>query len=112
MNTVHSHLNYSLVFTALHQAAQMYEEAGAIEAAQDIRREEEKLARMTNTVLSPEILEDAESRRESNPLFDIPSFLNEAVRNPPPHQSLKTTTDASRQNWFDSFPELNVYSLD
>ncbi|KAM0806807.1 putative Transcription factor domain-containing protein [Seiridium cardinale] len=79
MNAAHLHLNYSMVFPALHQAAQMFEQAGAVDAANDIRREQDRLAMMTNTILSPEVLENGQAERDVNALFDIPSFWDEAV---------------------------------
>ncbi|ETS74222.1 hypothetical protein PFICI_14088 [Pestalotiopsis fici W106-1] len=93
MTAAHQHLNYSMVFPALHQAAQMFEGAGSVDAANDIRKEQDKLAMLTNTVLSPEVLEHGNAEREANQLFDIPSFWDEA-------------------NWDDAFPEMNVYTLD
>lgn len=60
----------------------MFEQAGAVDAASDIRREQDKLAMRTNTILSPEILEHDYADRASNALFDIPSFWDEAVRAP------------------------------
>ncbi|KAI4604168.1 hypothetical protein KJ359_000296 [Pestalotiopsis sp. 9143b] len=93
MTVAHQYLNYSVVFPALHQAAQMFEEAGSVEAANDIRREQDRLAMLTSTVLSPEVLEHGNAEREANELFDIPSFWDEA-------------------NWDDAFPEMNVYTLD
>lgn len=79
MNAAHNHLNYSMVFPILHQAAEMFEQAGAVEAANNIRHEQDRLAMMTNTVLSPEVLEHGAAEREANALFDIPSFWDEAV---------------------------------
>lgn len=80
MTVAHQYLNYSMVFPALHQAAQMFEEAGSVEAANDIRREQDRVAMLTSTVLSPEVLEHGNAEREANELFDIPSFWDEAVR--------------------------------
>ncbi|KAF7516461.1 hypothetical protein G7054_g14143 [Neopestalotiopsis clavispora] len=93
MTVAHQYLNYSMVFPALHQAAQMFEGAGSVDAANDIRKEQDKLAMLTNTVLSPEVLEHGNADREANQLFDIPSFWDEA-------------------NFEDAFPEMNVYTLD
>ncbi|KAH8205255.1 hypothetical protein TruAng_000502 [Truncatella angustata] len=93
MNAAHHYLNYSMVFPTLNQAAEMFEQAGAVEAAIDIRREQDKLALLTNTVLSPEVLEHGNLDKDANALFDIPSFWDEA-------------------NWDDAFPEMNVYTLD
>jgi hypothetical protein len=61
----------------LQQAARMFEQAGAIDAANELRIDGEKLAALTRTVVSPEIFTNSETPFPT--LFDIPSFFDEMV---------------------------------
>lgn len=76
--------------TALLQAAQVFEQAGALDVASELRREREKFAASTNIVLSPE--PPPESVNDV-PLFDIPSFLDKPL-------------------WDSAFPLINNYMLE
>lgn len=60
----------------LQQAARMFEQAGAIDAANELRADGERLAALTRTVVSPEVLT---SETPFPTLFDIPSFFDEMV---------------------------------
>jgi hypothetical protein len=61
----------------------MFEEAGALDAAKEVRQELERVALLTQTILSPlEYGGDAPPEpalEGSTALFDIPSFLDAAV---------------------------------
>ena len=59
----------------------MFEEAGALEAANDLRREQERIALATQTILSPLEVEGSILPEDADDavLFDIPSFLDAAV---------------------------------
>lgn len=61
----------------LQQAARMFEQAGAIDAANELRIDGEKLAALTRTVVSPEVFTNSETPFPT--LFDIPSFFDEMV---------------------------------
>ncbi|KAL3449854.1 hypothetical protein BJX65DRAFT_272071 [Aspergillus insuetus] len=81
--------------TALRQAAEMFEQAGATDAAREVRRERKRMALLTQTVLSSP--EDANSMPDlatlNGELFDIPNFLDAAT-------------------WDEPFPTLDLYMLD
>jgi len=83
MTVAHIYLNHGKAFVALGQAALMFEEAGAVEAAREVRQEQERVALLTQTTLSPlEYDSSAPSEpalEECATLFDIPSFLDAAV---------------------------------
>ncbi|KAH8669088.1 hypothetical protein BX600DRAFT_497041 [Xylariales sp. PMI_506] len=93
VTAAYQHLDHSRVFPTLYQAARMFEEAGFVDVANDIRREQENLAALTNTILSSENYEFTGDDANSNRLFDIPSFLDEA------------TLD-------NVFPQINLYALE
>ncbi|KAJ0413377.1 hypothetical protein BJY00DRAFT_61260 [Aspergillus carlsbadensis] len=82
--------------TALRKAAQMFEEAGAPEAAKEVRQEQRKMAVLTQTILSP--IEDDNLRPgpatiDDETFFDIPNFLDAAT-------------------WDEPFPIIDMYMLD
>ncbi|PWY87961.1 hypothetical protein BO94DRAFT_565816 [Aspergillus sclerotioniger CBS 115572] len=81
--------------TALHQAAQIFHEAGATEAAREIRRELKKMALLTQTVLSPSEGSSVQDLTTVNGggIHDIPSFLDTAT-------------------WYEPFPMLDLFMLD
>lgn len=99
-------------FAALRQAAQIFEEAGALEAANELRREQERVALATQTILSP--LEVGGSMLPTDTddtiLFDIPNFLDAAV-SLSYGIILQLYTNTS-QTWDEPFPVLNTYTLD
>jgi hypothetical protein len=53
-----------------------------METANDVRRELERLAVATKTDVQAEALNFSEHGTDNNPLFDIPSFLDDAVSLP------------------------------
>lgn len=55
----------------------MFEQAGAIDAANELRTDGERLAALTQTVVSPEVFTNSEAPFPT--LFDIPSFFDEMV---------------------------------
>ncbi|KAL2825076.1 hypothetical protein BDW59DRAFT_76583 [Aspergillus cavernicola] len=95
ISTAYAYLQCGEAITALRQAAQMFEEAGATDAAREVRREQKRMASLTQTVLTP--TEDTNSVPDpatiDGNLFDIPNFL-----------------DAAR--WDEPFPTLDVYMID
>lgn len=83
MNLVHPELDCDKCLLALQRAAHMFEQASATETAVEIRKELERLASLTSTVLpSPEALDQEISDAQLECLFDIPSFLGAMVRVP------------------------------
>ncbi|KAJ9151755.1 Fungal transcriptional regulatory protein, N-terminal [Pleurostoma richardsiae] len=95
LTAAHKYLDHRKAFLSLRQAAQMFEEAGAVEAANEVRREQDRLVLLTQTVLSPEENQGVTSPSgpEEAALFDIPSFLDAAT-------------------WDEQFPSLSMYILD
>lgn len=57
----------------------MFEQAGAIDAANEIRRDGDRVAALTQTVLSPEVVENPVADTQLPILFDIPSIFDEMV---------------------------------
>jgi hypothetical protein len=60
----------------------MFEQAGAVDAANDMRQELERLATLTETYMSPETHGSLEAGIPVDGLFDIPNFLDQAVSYP------------------------------
>ncbi|VUC25571.1 unnamed protein product [Clonostachys rosea] len=89
MTIAHMHLKHGNVFEMLQRAAQMYEQAGAVEAANEVRRERERIADLTQTAITPQAVASVGAIEAENPvLYDISSFLDEAT-------------------WDEEFPTLN-----
>ncbi|KKK20388.1 hypothetical protein AOCH_005226, partial [Aspergillus ochraceoroseus] len=80
LSCAHQYLDYEESFMALHQATILLEEAGAVEAAKEVRREHERLALLTQTAMSSteEHFAPEPTAIDDENLFDIPSFLNAA----------------------------------
>lgn len=57
----------------------MFQQAGAYDAANELRQGVDRIGALTQTILSPESL-DPEIEIPLNALFDIPSFIDEMVR--------------------------------
>lgn len=57
----------------------MFEQGGAMDAANELRHEGQKMATPTQTILSPEAFENP---AVATNLFDIPSFFEEMVISP------------------------------
>jgi hypothetical protein len=93
----------------LQQAARMFEQAGAIDAANELRIDGERLAALTQTVVSPEVYTSSETRFPM--LFDIPSFFDEMVCMLACYL-LREMTDRRIQVWDDDFPELGTLPFD
>ncbi|CAI7636475.1 unnamed protein product [Penicillium glandicola] len=74
------------------QAAHMFQEAGALDAANELRQSVDRIAAATQTVLSPEAeaLENPGIEIPLNRLFDIPNFIDEMA-------------------WDDDFPTLGMF---
>ncbi|OOF96692.1 hypothetical protein ASPCADRAFT_129766 [Aspergillus carbonarius ITEM 5010] len=81
--------------TALHQAAQMFQEAGATKAAREVRRELKTIALLTQTVGSPSEGSSVQDLTAVNGtrILDIPTFLDTAT-------------------WYEPFPMLDLFVLD
>lgn len=62
------------------QAAQMFQQGGSLDAANELRQGVDRIGALTQTVLSPESLENPGAEIPPNVLFDIPSFIDEMVR--------------------------------
>lgn len=58
----------------------MFQQAGAFDAANELRQGVDRIAASTQTVLSPESLETPGIEIHLNGLFDIPSFIDDMVR--------------------------------
>lgn len=58
----------------------MFEEAGAQDTANELRRDSDLLAELTQTTLSPRVAQNSSSDIQLGELFDIPNFLEEMVR--------------------------------
>ncbi|KGO46783.1 hypothetical protein PEX1_001800 [Penicillium expansum] len=71
------------------QAAHMFQQAGAYDAANELRQGVDRIGALTQTILSPESL-DPEIEIPLNALFDIPSFIDEMA-------------------WDDDFPTLGMF---
>ncbi|KAH8896861.1 hypothetical protein GQ53DRAFT_528128 [Thozetella sp. PMI_491] len=91
---VYQHLDCQKYLASLRKAAQMFEQAGAQEAANEMRWEQENLLELTQTELSPEAYDDGidATMEETEGLFDIPNFLNDMT-------------------WASDFPILSDYTL-
>jgi hypothetical protein len=93
----------------LQQAAQLFEQAGAIDAANEVRRDGDRVAALTQTVLSPEEYENPVEDTPLPALFDIPSFFGEMVRL---FYIIRTFNAAvfnsSKQGWDEDFPALDT----
>ncbi|PYI07542.1 hypothetical protein BO78DRAFT_396400 [Aspergillus sclerotiicarbonarius CBS 121057] len=91
----YQYLQCSESVNALRQAAQMFQEAGATEAAREVRREQKKMALLTQTVVSPSEGSSAHDSAivDGGRIFDIPSFLDTAT-------------------WYEPFPMLDMFVLD
>lgn len=58
----------------------MFEE-GAQDTANDLRRDSDRIAALTQTVLTPRVNQNPNGDITLSELFDIPSFIEEMVRN-------------------------------
>ncbi|KUL85970.1 hypothetical protein ZTR_06494 [Talaromyces verruculosus] len=87
----HQFVDCKGLLVMLQQAARMFEQAGAIDAANELRIDGEKLAALTQTVVSPEVFNNLETPFPT--LFDIPSFFDEMI-------------------WDDDFPALGTLPFD
>ncbi|OQD97180.1 hypothetical protein PENSOL_c013G06366 [Penicillium solitum] len=72
------------------QAAQMFQQGGSLDAANELRQGVDRIGALTQTVLSPESLENPGAEIPLNVLFDIPSFIDEMA-------------------WDDDFPTLGMF---
>ncbi|RAK95080.1 fungal specific transcription factor domain-containing protein [Aspergillus ibericus CBS 121593] len=89
----HQYLQCGDSIRALHQAAQMFQEAGATEAARDIQREQKKMALLTQTVVSPSGAAVDLATADGGRNTDIPTSLDTAT-------------------WYEPFPMLGLFALD
>ncbi|OKL58576.1 hypothetical protein UA08_06004 [Talaromyces atroroseus] len=89
----HGFVDSKRLLTNLQQAAHMFEQAGAIDAANEVRRDGERIAVLTQTVLSPEAFENPAGDMPLPALFDIPSFFGE-------------------MGWDEDFPALDTFAFD
>lgn len=88
----HQYLQCGESVTALHQAAQMFDEAGCADAARDVRREQKRIAQLTQIIL-PEPTDNnsaagfapstssntIDGRAAGTGGLDFPTFLDTAV---------------------------------
>ncbi|CAI7604995.1 unnamed protein product [Penicillium discolor] len=72
------------------QAAQMFQQGGSLDAANELRQSVDRIGALTQTALSPESLENPGAEIPLNVLFDIPSFIDEMA-------------------WDDDFPTLGMF---
>lgn len=92
----HQYLQCGESVAALHQAAQMFEEAGCADAARDVRREQKKIAQLTQIILpqptdsnsaagfaSSTNSHTIDGRTPGTGVLDIPTFLDTAVSRRP-----------------------------
>lgn len=92
----HQYLQCGESVVALHQAAQMFEEAGCTDAARDVRREQKKIAQLTQIILpqptgsgsaagfaSSTNSHTIDGRTAGTGVMDIPTFLDTAVSRRP-----------------------------
>lgn len=62
------------------QAAQMFQQRGALDAANELRQGVDRIGALTQMALSPGLLENPGAEIHLNVLFDIPSFIDEMAR--------------------------------
>jgi hypothetical protein len=62
------------------QAAEIFEEGGAQDTANELRRDSDRIAVLTQTVLTPRAIQNPSGYVTLSELFDIPSFIEEMVR--------------------------------
>lgn len=74
----HQYLQCGESVTALHQAAQMFEEAGCADAARDVRREQKKIAQLTQIILpsTEEATDTTGNNNNDNSAAEFASSLN------------------------------------
>ncbi|KAH6967825.1 hypothetical protein BKA56DRAFT_597241 [Ilyonectria sp. MPI-CAGE-AT-0026] len=90
----YQHIDCQKYLTRLRQAAQLFDLAGAVELANDLRRGREKLGDITETILTPDMgLDVAPEDVLNSALFDIPTFLDGAA-------------------WESDFPSLDMFIFD
>jgi hypothetical protein len=63
------------------QAAEIFEEGGAQDTANELRRDSDRIAALTQTVLSRRAIQSSDGDIPLSELFDIPSFIEEMVIN-------------------------------
>lgn len=84
----YQHIDCQKYLTRLRQAAQLFELAGAVELANDLKRGREKLGDITETILTPDMDLDVTPEDALNSaLFDIPTFLDGTVLSYPTRSS-------------------------
>ncbi|CEJ61253.1 hypothetical protein PMG11_09790 [Penicillium brasilianum] len=86
----HSFVDSRHLLTRVQQAAEMFEEAGAQDTANELRRDSDLLAELTQTALSPRVAQNSSSDIQLSELFDIPNFLEEMT-------------------WDENFPALGIF---
>ena len=57
----------------------MFADAGAQDTADELRQDINRIAALTQTALSPQIVQDSSGYNPPGELFDIPNFLEEMV---------------------------------
>lgn len=78
-------LAYSFVdprrlLTRVEQAAEIFDEGGAQDTANELRRDRDRIAALTQTVLTPRTIQNPSGDIPLGELFDIPSFIEDMVR--------------------------------
>jgi hypothetical protein len=58
----------------------MFEEGGAQDTANELRRDSDRIAALTQTILSPRAIQNSSGDIPLSELFDIPSFIEVMVR--------------------------------
>ncbi|KAJ5578606.1 uncharacterized protein N7459_007570 [Penicillium hispanicum] len=86
----HSFVDTPHLLTRVEQAAEMFAEAGAQDTANELRRDINRMAALTQTVLSPRVVQDSSGDVPLSELFDIPSFMEEMT-------------------WDENFPALGIF---
>ncbi|KAJ5438499.1 uncharacterized protein N7458_009497 [Penicillium daleae] len=72
------------------QAAEIFEEGGAQDTANELRRDSDRIAALTQTVLSRRAIQSSDGDIPLSELFDIPSFIEEMT-------------------WDENFPALGIF---
>ncbi|CAI7567171.1 unnamed protein product [Penicillium pancosmium] len=88
-------LAYSFVdprrlLTRVEQAAEMFDEGGAQDTANELRRDRDRIAALTQTVLTPRTIQNPSGNIPLGELFDIPSFIEDMT-------------------WDENFPALGIF---
>lgn len=107
----YQHIDCKKYLLGLRQAAQLFELAGAVDLANDLRRGLEKLGDLTETTLTPDIDWNVPPQEDvlDGALFDIPMFWDGAVLSSPTHTLRAKGLTLEIQAWESGFPTLDMF---